>query len=226
MKKLLKITSFLFLLILISCCDNKKSELEFEKNVMFEIYPNLIDSMWIYERIRSSPPNFKLDINNKLIGYQPKDKKKLKEIYNEELSVIKKDSAKIFVVIIDKILKTNPDSMIKLQNHFKNAIVKTNSTIDTLEYSINQKEINSIKSLRVKFISEFKMNERVWENNYKYSIYGVVTFSRIQFDKEKKYGLLTSSVICGGLCGTGYRIFIKKIKNQWVVEKVEEAWIS
>jgi len=226
MKKLQKITTFLFLIILISSCDNKKSELEFEKNVMLEIYPNLIDSIWIYKRITNTFRNEKFDTNNKFIGYQPKDEKKLKEIYNKELNVIKKDSAKIFVVIIDKILKTNPNSKIELQRHFKNAILDTNSSIDTLEYSINQKDISSIKNLKVKFISKFKINERVWENNYRYSIYGVVDFSRIQFDTEKKYGILTSSVICGGLCGTGFRIFIKKIKNKWIVEKVEEAWIS
>jgi hypothetical protein len=226
MKKLQKISFILFLIILISSCDNKTSELDFEQNVMLEIYPNLIDSLWIYNSISNSVSFVKLDKNNKVIGVEPKDENKLKKEYNKQLVKIKKDTSRIFIVILDTIFRMQPFERNKLKNQYKNAILYKNKELDTLEYSVDHKRFSSIKHLKVKYIPKFKMDERVWDNKSVYSLWGAVSFSRIQFDTEKKYGILTSVVICGGLCGHGYRIFIKKVKNKWIIDKVEEAWIS
>lgn len=226
MKKLQKTTFILFLIILISSCDNKKSELDFEKNVMLEIYPKLIDSLWIYNSISNSFSFVKLDKNNKVIGVEPKDKNKLKKQYNKRLSEIKKDTSRIFVVILNRISRIQPFELNELKNHFKNAILYQNKELDTLDYSVDHKKFSSIKYLKVKYISKFTMDDRVWVNRNDYFFWGVVSFSRIQFDIERKYGVLTSSVICGGLCGHGYRFFIKKMKDKWIIDKVEEAWIS
>lgn len=224
MKKLHKITFILFLIILISSCDNKTSELDFEKNVMLEIYPNLIDSLWVYNSISNSVSFVKLDKNDKVIGVEPKDK--LKQEYTKQLADIKKDTSRIFIVILDSISRIQPFERNELKNRHKNVSLYKNKEFDSLEYSIEQKKFTSAKHFKVKYITKFKMNERVWESKNAYSFWGVVAFSRIQFDTEKKYGILTSSVICGGLCGHGYRFFIKKMKDKWIIDKVEEAWIS
>jgi hypothetical protein len=226
MKKLQKTTFILFIIILISSCDNKTSELDFEKNVMLEIYPNLIDSLWIYNSISNSVSFVKLDKNNKVIGVEPKDENKLKKECNKQLAEIKKDTSRIFIVILDTISRIQPFERNELKNYYKNVVFYQNKELDTLEYSVDRKKISSIKHLKVKYIPKFKMDERVWETKHAYSFWGVVSFSRIQFDTEKKYGILTSSVICGGLCGHGYRFFIKKVKDKWIIDKVEEAWIS
>ena len=56
MKKLQKRT-FILLIILFASCEKKVSELEFEKNVMTEIFPNLIDSTCFDSRlIKLLPP--------------------------------------------------------------------------------------------------------------------------------------------------------------------------
>jgi hypothetical protein len=31
---------------------------------------------------------------------------------------------------------------------------------------------------------------------------------------------------CGGKCGLGYRVTIKKVDHKWVISKVEDTWIS
>jgi len=193
---------------------------------MLEIYPNLIDSLWVYNSISNSVSFVKLDKKDKIIGVEPKDKDKLKQEYNKQLAEIKKDTSRIFIVILDTISRIQPFERNELKNRFKNVSLYKNKELDTLEYSIDHKKFSSTKHFKVKYITKFKMNERVWESKNAYNFWGVVSFSRIQFDTEKKYGILTSSVICGGLCGHGYRFFIKKVKEKWIIDKVEEAWIS
>ena len=226
MKKLQKTIFVLFIIILISSCDNKVSELDFEKNVMLEIYPNLIDSLWICNSVSNSVSFVKLDKNNKVIGVQPNDDNNLKKEYSKQLAEIKKGTSRIFVVIFDTISQIQPTERNEFKKRYKNAILYKAKDLDTLGYAVDHKSFSSIKHLKVKYIPKFTMNERVWESENGYSFWGVISFSRIQFDTEKKYGIITSSVICGGLCGRGYRLFIKKVKNKWIIDKVEEAWIS
>ena len=53
-----------------------------------------------------------------------------------------------------------------------------------------------------------------------------MSFSHIKFDEKKKSGTLDVSYSCGGKCGLGYSVVIKKINNKWIIAKIEETWIS
>ncbi|MGL2967124.1 hypothetical protein [Flavobacterium sp. XGLA_31] len=63
-----------------------------------------------------------------------------------------------------------------------------------------------------------------WKTEKKFA--GVMSFSRIRFDTKKESGSLDVGYRCGGKCGLGYTVYIKKIKGEWVIVKVEETWIS
>jgi hypothetical protein len=47
------------------------------------------------------------------------------------------------------------------------------------------------------------------------------------FDNSKNYGVLNGGYTMGVLNGSGFRIFIKKNrKGNWIIDKIEETWIS
>jgi len=54
----------------------------------------------------------------------------------------------------------------------------------------------------------------------------VVSFSRIQFDKNRQFGILDGGFVCGRHCGQGFRIYIKKVNNNWIIDEVEGTWIA
>lgn len=64
-----------------------------------------------------------------------------------------------------------------------------------------------------------------WSEKYKKFI-GVMSFSKIKFDNKKESGTLEVSYHCGGKCGLGYKVYLKKISGKWKVLKTEDTWIS
>nr|WP_315244195.1 hypothetical protein [uncultured Flavobacterium sp.] len=213
----------LILGIILTSCDNKAASLQFEKNVMYEIYPDLIDSVWVnasYRYVPPPPPQIK-----DTLEYRIKQKKEYKKQFNEELAHYKKIGFTIDLLFLDKITQARQNQN-ELKTHFKNAIVLENNIPDTIEYKINRRKLDSYKTFRIKYLSRFpRGNDRQYYNELRYQIRGVFSFSRIQFDSEKKYGILTVGMNCGDMCGNGYRIYIKKAKEKWVVDKIEDAWI-
>ena len=75
-------------------------------------------------------------------------------------------------------------------------------------------------------MNQFPKRDKIWETKYDFNFSGVVFFTKIQFDTNKKFGILNGSFICGGKCGQGFRIYIKKENVKWKVDKVEGTWIS
>lgn len=65
-----------------------------------------------------------------------------------------------------------------------------------------------------------------WKNNYgKFA--GAMSFSYIIFDNNKENGTIEVNYSCGGKCGFGYLVYIKKKFNgKWIIHKVEETYIS
>jgi len=55
---------------------------------------------------------------------------------------------------------------------------------------------------------------------------GLFTFSEIAFDKQHHYAVLTYSFVCGGLCGHGNTIVLKKVKEGWRIGRTCRNWIS
>ena len=55
---------------------------------------------------------------------------------------------------------------------------------------------------------------------------GLFTFSEIVFDKKHQHAVLKYSFVCGGLCGHGNTMVIKKVGQKWKVGKRCGGWIS
>ncbi|MBF4518926.1 hypothetical protein IRZ71_21425 [Flavobacterium sp. ANB] len=208
--------------IILTSCNKKEKDLEFEKDVIYQVYPDLIDSVWVnaaYHYAPPPPPQIK-----DTPEYRIQRKKEYKKQFNEDLAEFKKKGFKIDLVFLDKAKPKKNGN--ELQEHFKDAVLSKDNILDTLDYKFNRKKLDAYNAFHLKYVPRIpRGNDRIFYNECCYSVRGVFSFSRIQFDSEKKYGLLTAEIDCGDMCGYGYRIYIKKVKDKWIVDKIEDAWI-
>ncbi len=216
-------------------CNNSLTEYAFEKNVMMEIFPELIDSTCYDSRIyRNPPPLFGKQIFDKSGQYVCVDSttitEKEKEILNKwegEIEDIRKDTSTIFFAF-DPVISRNGENVKEdFEKHFPSI------KLDTVEINIGKKlvlEIDKIKlnnKFKFKNFNEFpKGRDSIWIKKYNFIFSGFVYVTRIQFDKDKSFGVLDAGYNCGGKCGRGYRIFIVKKNNKWKIDKIEGTWIS
>lgn len=92
---------------------------------------------------------------------------------------------------------------------------------------INLEKLKSHKFI-FKKVSEIQGEDiefKKWSKKYP-KFAGAMSFSKITFDENYKTGKLSVSYSCGGKCGLGYDVFIKKEKQKWVIIQVERTWIS
>ena len=55
---------------------------------------------------------------------------------------------------------------------------------------------------------------------------GLFAFSEIAFDKRHQHAVLAYSFVCGGLCGHGNTIVLRKVRGKWKQRKTCRSWIS
>ena len=210
-------------------CERNVNDLEFEKTVMTEIFPSLIDSTCIDSRIFLLPPPLGkpiYDKNDKYIGRDTTAIMTERENWEKEIEKIKNDTSKIvlaFNPIIEKIEEDNREELVK---HFGKDIIKDSLKAKNEKYRIDFEKIKLNQNYKLKDLSKFPNRDTIWKTKYKFIFSGVFSVSRIQFDKEKKYGVLTAGFVCGRLCGQGFRIYIKKVNDKWIIDEVEGTWIS
>ncbi|KAF2513613.1 hypothetical protein EYY60_05140 [Flavobacterium zhairuonense] len=208
--------------IILTSCNNREADLQFEKNVMYEIYPALIDSVWVNAELTYVPPAPPgIDPSEYKLNRRNESNKR----FNKELAEFKKKKFPVDLVFLDKTVVR--DNSKELQEHFKDAVLSENNILDTLDYKFDRKRLDSYQAFKLHYVSKiYRRNEVKIYNNCCYSIRGVLVLSRIQFDNEKKYGILTAGIECGDMCSYGYRIYIKKVNNKWVIDKIEDGWIA
>lgn len=229
MKNFQKITLLLILLILISSCEKKQTELEFEKSVMTEIFPSLVDSICVDCRILFLPmPLGKsiFDKNNNYIGSDTSKIKVEREKWERELVKIKNDTSKI-IIAFAPVQKIRGDVNSDFEKHFPKIKLYVPKEEMDVEYIFIFKNIKLNNKFELKNLSEFpKERGAIWKTKYNFVFSGVLDFSRIQFDKDKKFGVLDAGFGCGSKFGQGSRIYIKKVNNKWVIDKIEGTWVS
>jgi len=230
MENFQKITSLLILLIFVSSCEKKQTELEFEKSVMTEIFPSLIEYTCIDSRVLFNLPPVGKSIYDKSgnnIGLDTTNIKREREIYEREELRIKNDTSKIIFAFDSKIKRNQYNVEEDFEKHFSGAKIFESKKEQNLEYDFDYKKIKLKNKVVLKNISEFpKERGEIWKTKYNFIFSGVVFFTRIQFDKDKKFGILDGGISCGRHWGQGSRIYIKKINNKWVIDKIEGTWVS
>jgi len=196
--------SFVFIIVVFTLfsCEKKITDEQFEQNVLTEIFLKVVDSTYVDYRSYTSIPE---------LGENMYDKGG-KWIGRSLIGQHKRD--------IERQIKTEA-----LKNDTLNLIIAIGNG-----GLINDKTIlrnfNSRKFI-FKHLSELPADENLKNWTAKYAKFaGVLSFSNIKFDISKENGILEVSYYCGGRCGLGYLVTIKKVKDKWIISKVEDTWIS
>jgi len=232
-----KLVSLLFIIssILFTSCKKEISDLEFEKNVMTKIFPSLIDSTCMDTRLFTNfPPEYGESIFDKTGHYIGVDSTKATKEQKQKLlewkintEKIKKDTSKIVIAFNPIIEYSNEDLKEYLEKHFKNTKACVPKEKIYNEYILDFQKIKLNNRFELRHINQFpKERGRIWLTTYNFNFSGAVFFSRIQFDQNKKFGVLNGGFACGDRCGQGFRIYIKQINQKWIIDEIEETWVS
>lgn len=55
---------------------------------------------------------------------------------------------------------------------------------------------------------------------------GIISFSRVGFNPALDEAVVFRSFVCGWLCGSGWRYFLKKVRGKWQITDQEMIWVS
>jgi hypothetical protein len=233
MKNPLTIT-LIFFLTLLTGCKREMTYFEFEKSVMEEIFPELIDQTCVDQRLFTYPPPkyglYIYDKNGNNTEIDTSKASKLERItmrkWENRRDSILNDTSKV-VIAFDPVLKNTKESVEEdFKKHFPNAELYKPEK-DKTEYTFEYQDIKLNGKFKLKDINEFPIDrDTFWEKNYAFVFSGVINFTRIQFDTEKKYGVLDGGFLCGRLCGQGFRIYIKKKDGKWIIDEIQGTWVS
>ena len=193
---------FLILAFTLFSCEKKITNEQFEQNVWTEIFLKVVDSTYVDYRSYTSIPEMgenMYDKSGKWIGRSliGQDKRDIERQIKTE--AFKNDTLNLIIAIGNGGLINDKTEL----QHF-----------------------NSPKFI-FKHLSELPPEENLKNWTAKYAKFaGVLSFSNIKFDASKENGTLEVSYYCGGRCGLGYLVTIKKVKDKWIISKVEDTWIS
>ncbi len=207
--------------LLYSSFEKKQTDLEFEQSVAYEIFPALMYELHYDTRLGPPPPPAPIyDSNENLIGYDTIVAKNTMAEWQMKLAGFKADSVKLVIAVDDSTRLLKKEEREELLKYFsdKNLILDTSN--QTKNYKIKLNQLKADPKLKFKYRSEFPADSEIWSEEYDFHLSGTTGFSRIQFDTTKSYGILHSGFGCGKLCGTGFRIFIKKENGKWIIEKM------
>ena len=199
MKRISNLLIILFLLFYLSGCGQEKAGSNFEQTVFIEILPKIVDSMFV--DIRPIPPPPKEIRDEKNIKLKLKKWKEYKTNYFQKKP---KYNTEFTIAIEEKIEKWENIPSTK----------------------VDFEKIKNTEKFIFKPRKEFPLGIEIWKERLKYNFAGVFLFSRIEFDKEKLNGKLWVSYGCGGLCGQGGIVYIKKDNDKWEIEKIEILEVS
>ncbi len=222
--KIVKITFILSILILSFSCKKQLSNLQIERNVISEVFPEIVDSIYMDRRIILPPPMPRLDFKtNKedTVDYH----KQLKKYWQHEDS-IKNDTAKIVIAVndyVEKIWKEDKKQMIEI---YKDSEFEYDSSKDLKRFKLDLNSFRKSKKFAFIYLSKFP-KIIYWDIDDNKLPVGAVSLSRIQFNKTYTSGILAASSSCGGgKCGRGFLIEIQKKNGKWKVTKITPTWVS
>ena len=55
---------------------------------------------------------------------------------------------------------------------------------------------------------------------------GILSFSEVMYSEDQNRSAVYYSWVCGGLCGHGSLVYLRRVDKRWVIERADELWIS
>ncbi|WPO80159.1 hypothetical protein [Flavobacterium sp. KACC 22761] len=230
----MKLSKFIFIiLVLLSTFGCKKKEVEkvdelrFEKDVLKNVFVEIVDSIYMDRRIilPPPPPRFNSETNKVDTTGQSKELKK----YWHYRDSIKNDKTKILLGVytdVEKISSFETEMILRQLNI--SGYLYDNSK-ETNKYKLDLKAFENNKKFNFQNASKYP-HEKNWNLNDKSNVrfpVGTISVSRIQFNKTKTRGILSAGASCGGgKCGRGFLIIIENNSGKWKISEVIHTWVS
>ncbi|WP_316797009.1 hypothetical protein [Pedobacter agri] len=223
MKSLYYIMLLLFLLV---SCQTKEERDKEEENIIIALLPEIIDSTCMDLRIykfRLPLPTSIYDKNNNFIRFDSTNLAKDSVIYKRKLDSLEKDTNALYLEFNPILKDVEERYKIELFSHFKikEQKVRPNNKSLKIDHQ-NIKTKRKFKLQNTSSISKINTGEAIYSD---YSS-GLFSISRIYFDEQKKFGILTAGYYCGSRCGEGFTIFIKKMNEKWIIDQIQDTWIA
>jgi len=114
--------------------------------------------------------------------------------------------------------------------HRLDALVRSDSKLALVESKKHQQAIDDNdpqKLLKSAIDDGKKVDEDELSESVKRAVASALfTFYEIAFDKEHKRALLSYSFVCGGLCGHGETMVLRRSGKNWKIAKRCREWVS
>ena len=245
MTKLPQILILMMISFTLFNCEQKteQTDLEFEQNVFYELFPELSDKMYTDISLIPTPPppspkyliekgfDVENDYRKARENWEKSDdyQNRLNEWQKRRDSIIN-DTTKIYIAIPDSINRFEIEDMYELINHFNDQKLIVDSKdfelVSGFKVDFDKLKSNNEK-IRFKPRSKFPEGREFWTTEYEFNFRGSMLFTRILFDDTKSFGVLNAGFVKGRLNGSGCRIFIRKDENgKWLVDKIKGTWVS
>lgn len=226
MKNLFRI---IFTAFLLSGCETKNEKNAEEEQIITTLLPAIIDSTCMDLRIyafRPPLPRSIFDKNNKFIRFDSSNLSKDSLSYKRTLDSLDKDTSTLYIEFNPVLNDVDERYKNEIFSHFK--IKKEKQSPNNESLKIPYESIKTKKKFKLQILSKMpKINKKDGIfSRYGSSFSGSFSMSRIYFDKERKFGVLTAGYFCGTRCGQGFTIFIRKLNNQWIIDEIENTWVS
>lgn len=228
LSKFIFITTILFSLFGCKQKETKKvDELRFEKNVLNNVFVEIVDTIYMDRRIifPPPPPRFNTETNKvDTTGHHAE----LKEYWRYRDS-IKNDKTRILLGVYADVEKISSfetemiDKQINISAYTYDISKETDSYKFDLKAFANNKKFNFQNTLKYPHEKNWDLNDT---SNLRFPL-GTISVSRIQFNKTKTRGILSAGASCGGgKCGRGFLIIIENKSGKWKIAEVIHTWVS
>ena len=216
----------LLAILFVSCSTTDKRA----EHYQFQIYNIALDETVgddsVYRRHQKIPPYFYLPSDN---GFDSSEFREHRR-WSDSLQAIL-DTATLFVVVsskLDSFLATD------LGDDWQKLILSDNigrSDLDSFRYLVEGRAytgvgVDTVDIDRLVTKYSYKIIKKGSDPDDAVRNVGLVSFSSILFNSDQSYAVLSSSYICGRLCGNGRVFFLKRINDRWVLLNVFDTWVS
>ncbi|TQI71088.1 hypothetical protein JM79_2014 [Gramella sp. Hel_I_59] len=229
-----KIFVFITVLTLQLSCIDKFDHPTFEKQVSHEIFPQLMDSLHFDQRLKfpipppppPSEPN-EQDKNFEKYKIDSADLEKRIKSYEKQKIELYNDSVKLMTAIRDSTLLLDEEDKRDFLNFYSLNIKDIDTVSINKKYKIDIRRLNADPKINFIYRSKLPGGREIWNTDHGFYLNSIVSISRIQFDRNRKFGVMTAGYSMGFMNGVAFRIFIRKNnEGKWVIDKIQTTYIS
>lgn len=215
-----KVIRFLLLITLITGCKSKPTNNELEKQILYELFPAIVDATCIDvrkfdipppihgdERIRFEEDGYPIVLDSTLLTREELNKLFL---WQKEMDSLRADTSKL-LIRFNPVVKPIKEDITYAQRFLSDTMLAIADT-GTLQLPLKEDIIEG----PFKITSDLKANT---DNR--------LSISRILFNKAQTMGIIDVGFSCKGNCGKGYFVLIKKGSNgKWFISTIKQTWIA